>query len=129
MIFGRPQNKPLPVTRWGKLWFGARRPLALWRARQHLKRVRQQLAAYDVRRTLNLPVENPVNINPDHTELLYRLAARTLRNCRCLPRSVAIFQNFRARGIPARHVIGINKNHRHGQPLKAHAWVEGQKDN
>ncbi len=114
----------VPASRFGKLGFGVRHPFALWRARAHLKRVQQQLARYDVRRVLNLPVKNLVNIAPEQSELLYRLAAKTLRQCHCLPQSVAVFQHLKAHGIPARHVIGVNKTHRHGQSLKAHAWVE-----
>ena len=120
-------TKRVPVSRLGKLRFGVSHPFALWRARAHLKRVQQQLARYDVRRVLNLPVKNPVNIAPEQAELLYRLAAKTIQRCHCLPQSVAVFQHLKARGIPAQHVIGVSKTHRHGQPLKAHAWVEKTK--
>ena len=117
-------SKHRTSRRWQKLCFAASRPLALWRARQHLKRVRRQLACYDIRRVLNFPHEKPLPVDPEHVELLYQLAARGLRHCRCLPQSVAVFQNLRARGVAVRHVIGVNPAHRHGQKLWAHAWVE-----
>ncbi len=114
----------LTAGRRANLFFALGRPWSVWAARKHLRRVQRQLKKYDVQKVLNLPVEKPPAIDPDNTQRLYRLAARTLRDCRCLPQSVAVFQNLKSRGIPARHVIGINKKHRHGQSLSAHAWVE-----
>ncbi len=112
------------MTRWRKIGFALRHPVALWRAWRHLWHIQRSLVRHDVRQVLDDFHIRPIDIAPESLELLYRLAARGLRDARCLPRSIAVFQNLAARGIPARHVIGVPSSYRHGQVLTAHAWVE-----
>ena len=53
----------------------------------------------------------------------YFWACRLIPNCRCLPRSVALYQALKAAGYQVSHRFGVN---RQGQHLAAHAWVEYQ---
>lgn len=53
----------------------------------------------------------------------YFWASRTIKDCDCLPRSIAIYQQLRAIGYTVEHKFGVNKQ---DQTMAAHAWVEYQ---
>ncbi len=50
----------------------------------------------------------------------YFWAARTMKDCRCLPRSIALYHHMKALGYDVKHKIGVNKT----EKLNAHSWVE-----
>ncbi len=50
----------------------------------------------------------------------YFWAARTIKDCRCLPRSIALYHHMKALGYDVKHKIGVNKT----EKLNAHSWVE-----
>ena len=51
----------------------------------------------------------------------YFWASRTINNCKCLPRSIALYQGLKAEGYQVEHKFGINNQNK---SLAAHAWVE-----
>jgi hypothetical protein len=53
----------------------------------------------------------------------YFWAARTINNCQCLPRSIALYQHLKSLGYDVEHKFGVNNS---DKTLKAHAWVEYQ---
>jgi len=53
----------------------------------------------------------------------YFWAARTIKECRCLPRSIALYQYLKSAGFDVEHKFGVNKQ---DKKLAAHAWVECQ---
>ena len=50
----------------------------------------------------------------------YFWATRTIKDCRCLPRSIALYHHMKALGYDVKHKIGVNKT----EKLNAHSWVE-----
>ena len=53
----------------------------------------------------------------------YFWACRIIPNCKCLPRSIAIYQKLKSLGYDVEHKFGVY-NQEPNNLLKAHAWVE-----
>jgi hypothetical protein len=93
-------------------------------ARKHLTKIMQQLKSHNYQQLINDTVKPTTKINSINTIVKsYFWASRTIKNCHCLPRSIALYQKLKASGYPVEHKFGVNKKH---QSLAAHAWVEYQ---
>ncbi len=53
----------------------------------------------------------------------YFWACRSIKDCHCLPRSIALYQNLISAGYDVQHKFGVNNK---DENLAAHAWVEYQ---
>ena len=94
------------------------------KTRVHLFKIMNQLQSesYDVLITQST---NSVkkNCSIDAIVKSYFWASRTINNCTCLPRSIALYQKLKASGFLVNHKFGVNKQ---DKSLAAHAWVEYQ---
>jgi hypothetical protein len=98
--------------------------LAMPAAIRHIWTIKRLLKKIDYQQLLNQkhkPAATTLAINTRVKS--YFWACRLIPNCRCLPRSVALYQSLKAAGYQVTHRFGVN---RQGPHLAAHAWVEYQ---
>lgn len=92
------------------------------KAMQHLLKVLKQLQDKSYLEIINQAYENNPSKGPIKVIVKsYFWASRLLKDCECLPRSIAIYQHLLAAGHDVQHKFGVNKDN---QELAAHAWVE-----
>lgn len=92
--------------------------------RKHLILVNQQLQSISYPKLIAQPYKtSSTSISMNVIVKSYFLSARFIKNCDCLPRSIALFQHLTAAGFEVEHKFGVNKQ---GAKLAAHAWVEYQ---
>ncbi len=53
----------------------------------------------------------------------YFWSCRLIPNCKCLPRSIALYQKLSSMGYDVKHKFGVLKSNPEDQ-FSAHAWVE-----
>jgi hypothetical protein len=96
-------------------------------SRKHLLKVISQLQQFPKGGYQSLLQEN-YQFNSIHSKQRiaaivksYFWACRLIKECRCLPRSIALYQYLKASGYQVEHKFGVNKSDNN---LAAHAWVE-----
>ncbi len=94
--------------------------LLLPSARRYLKTITDDLNNSDYKHVLEQPLSSFKKSKVDNIVKSYFWAARTVRNCRCLPRSIALYHHLKALGYGVEHKIGVNKT----EKFNAHSWVE-----
>lgn len=94
------------------------------RARKHLLLVMQKLKVQSYVELINEPFD-AVHSKQSVQNIVksYFWAARLIKDCHCLPRSIALYQSLKAVGLEVEHKFGVNKLN---EKLAAHAWVEYQ---
>ncbi len=93
-------------------------------SRKHLIWINEQLKTVSYRELLHQPYAFQVNIKPLQSIIKgYFWACRSINDCQCLPRSIALYQYLISAGYEAEHKFGVNKKN---SDLAAHAWVECQ---
>jgi len=94
------------------------------KARSHLLRVIKQLKTQNYDVLIKVKHQKTQKINSINTIVKsYFWASRTIKNCHCLPRSIALYQKLRSTGYEVEHKLGVNKNN---NKMAAHSWVEYQ---
>ena len=94
--------------------------LLLPSARRYLKTITDELNNSDYKQVLERPLGSFKKSKVENIVKSYFWAARTVRNCRCLPRSIALYHHLKALGYDVEHKIGVNKT----EKINAHSWVE-----
>ncbi len=94
--------------------------LLLPSARRYLKTIKNELNNTDYKKVLEQPLGSFKESKVETIVKSYFWASRTIRNCRCLPRSIALYHHLKALGYDVKHKIGVNKT----ENLNAHSWVE-----
>ena len=93
-------------------------------SRKHLILVNQQLQHTPYPKLIAQPYKtSSASISMNAIVKSYFWSARFIKNCDCLPRSIALFQHLTAAGFEVEHKFGVNKQ---GAKFVAHAWVEYQ---
>lgn len=93
-------------------------------SRSHLKTVMRKLKRFSYLEIIETPLKNSKNNEIEVTVKSYFWASRTIKNCKCLPRSIALYQRLIADDYIVEHKFGVNKK---DESLVAHAWVEHNK--
>ena len=98
--------------------------IMLPKSRSHLRKIMQQLEnqSYDTLLQQSYHISK-TKVAIDIIVKSYFWASRTIKNCQCLPRSIALYQNLKESGYQVEHKFGVNKQ---VQYLAAHSWVEFQ---
>lgn len=91
---------------------------------KHMLSIHHQLQ----HQSYDLLINNVYSSNPSKSSMTaivksYFWASRLLKDCTCLPRSIALYQHLTATAFEVEHKFGVNKQN---QKLAAHAWVEFQ---
>lgn len=92
-------------------------------ARKHIIEVNTLLTQQSYQEAINSPYNGGSQHSMHSIVKSYFWACRLIKNCQCLPRSIALFQQLKASGYEVNHCFGVNKN---SNQLAAHAWVEHQ---
>jgi len=95
------------------------------RSRKHLIWVKKQLQtnSYDVLINQIYPESSINKLSIKIIVKSYFWASRLVYNCRCLPRSIALYQQLKSLDYDVEHKFGVAKKNKN---LAAHAWVEYQ---
>ena len=94
--------------------------LLLPTARRYLKTIMDELNNSGYKQVLEQPLGSFKESKVESVVKSYFWTARTIKNCRCLPRSIALYHHLKALGYDVEHKIGVNKT----EKLNAHSWVE-----
>lgn len=95
------------------------------RSRRYLKTICDELERCDYKELITNPKTHGFRQTELHTIVKsYFWAARTLSNCDCLPRSIALYHHLKSQNYNVEHKFGVNNK---GTQFNAHAWVEHQK--
>ena len=91
-------------------------------SRVHLIWVKKQLKIIGYQQLIHQIY--PSHVSKDSMVVIvksYFWACRLVKNCDCLPRSIALYQGLKFLGYEVEHKFGVNKK---DSTLAAHAWVE-----
>lgn len=92
-------------------------------ARNHIMMIKTLLTHQSYQKAIKFPYKDGCQHSVKSIVKSYFWACRLIRNCQCLPRSIALFQQLKASGYDVKHCFGVNKK---SDELAAHAWVEYQ---
>ena len=93
-------------------------------SRKHLIWVKEQLKTTGYQQLIQKSYAAKVNFESKLVIVKsYFWACRTIKNCQCLPRSIALYRCLKSAGYEVEHKFGVNKE---DNDLAAHAWVEYQ---
>ncbi|MFK8010768.1 MAG: lasso peptide biosynthesis B2 protein [Marinicellaceae bacterium] len=96
--------------------------LLISQSRKHLHFTMKKLKHNNFDRLINEKIDSTSKTySIDAIVKSYFWASRTLPQCHCLPRSIALYQKLNALGFLVEHKFGVNK---FNKKLAAHAWVE-----
>lgn len=91
-------------------------------SRQHLICIKEQLKTVGYQQLIQGDYANPNSKDSIGVVVKsYFWACRLLKECDCLPRSIALYQCLKSSEYEVEHKFGVNKK---DKTLAAHAWVE-----
>ena len=92
---------------------------------KHLRYAKEQLKNINFQEILDKTyvanISNTVSIKA--VVKSYFWGCRLIKDCDCLPRSIALYQCLKSLGYEVEHKFGVNKK---DKTLAAHAWIEYQ---
>jgi hypothetical protein len=98
--------------------------LLMPRSLLHLLKVKRSLNRNPEPQLLDEAISRKKNIIPVTAVVKsYFWSSRLIPNCKCLPRSVALYQKLSSMGYDVKHKFGVSKSKPEDQ-FSAHAWVE-----
>lgn len=93
-------------------------------SRKHLIWVKEQLRTISYQQLIQKSYATKVNFESKLVIVKsYFWACRLIKDCECLPRSIALYQCLKSVGHGVEHKFGVNTK---DSDLAAHAWVEYQ---
>ena len=93
-------------------------------SRKHLIWVDEQLKTVSYQKLINSTSAFQANSKSIQSVMKsYFWACRLIKNCQCLPRSIALYHCLKSMGYEVEHRFGVNRK---DSGLAAHAWVEYQ---